>query len=137
MHSASNHEDNFNMLANSNLVAFAATAMPDQAKEFYSQVLKLSELEDTPFALVFDANGVTLRIQKVTSVNVPEYTVLGWEVTDIVTTVQNLMKNGVQFERYPTVTQDDLGVWKIPGGAMVAWFKDPDGNTLSVTQNGY
>ncbi len=67
--------------------------------------------------------------------SLPEYTVLGWEVTDIVTTVQNLMKKGVQFERYLTLTQDDLGVWKIPGGAMVAWFKDPDSNTLSVTQN--
>jgi len=125
------------MLADSKLVAFAATAMPKQAKVFYSSVLNLTELADTPFALVFNANGTTLRIQKVESTSVPEYTVLGWEVTDIIVTVQDLMNKGVPMERFAGLNQDTLGIWKTPDGAMVAWFKDPDGNTLSVTQSGH
>jgi predicted enzyme related to lactoylglutathione lyase len=125
------------MVGDSKLVAFAATAMPEQAKVFYSSVLNLTELADTPFALVFNANGTTLRIQKVESISVPEYTVLGWEVTDIVATVQDLMNKGVPMERFAGSNQDTLGIWKTPDGAMVAWFKDPDGNMLSVTQSGY
>lgn len=125
------------MVADSKLVAFAATAMPEQAKVFYSSVLNLTELADTPFALVFNANGTTLRIQKVESISVPEYTVLGWEVTDIVATVQDLVNKSVPMERFAGVIQDTLGIWKTPDGAMVAWFKDPDGNMLSVTQSGH
>ncbi len=123
------------MLAESKLVAFAATAIPNQAKVFYSTVLNLTELVDTQFALVFDANGTTIRIQKVKSVTAPEYTVLGWEVTNIVETVWNLSNKGVKFEHFTTLPQDDFGIWKTPDGAMIAWFKDPDGNTLSVTQS--
>jgi len=123
------------MLSDSKIVVFAATAVPDQAKAFYSTVLKLTELADTPFALVYETNGTTLRIQKVNSVSAPEYTVLGWEVSNIGTTVKKLMDQGVQFEHYAHLTQDELGIWKTPDGAMVAWLKDPDGNILSITQN--
>ena len=123
------------MVADSKLVAFAATVKPAQAKEFYSTVLELRELSDTPFALVFDANGTTLRIQKVETLVPTKHTVLGWEVKDIVTTVQRLVQHGVQVERYAGLNQDRLGIWKTPDGASVAWFKDPDENILSVTQN--
>jgi predicted enzyme related to lactoylglutathione lyase len=122
------------MLTNSKLVAFAATSKPELAKAFYSTVLNLTELADTPFALVFDSNGTTLRIQKVESVAPPAFTVVGWEVTSIVATVQELVGRGAVFEHYPNLAQDSLGIWTGPDGAMIAWFKDPDGNTLSVTQ---
>ena len=123
------------MLSASKLVAFAATAVPEQARDFYSSVLELKLHEETPFALVYDANGVTLRIQKVESVVVPAYTVTGWEVVDIVAMVQKLSGRGVQFERYEALSQDDLGIWNTPDGGSVAWFRDPDGNLLSLTQN--
>jgi len=82
---------------------------------------------------VCDANGTTLRVQKVKSVTIPRYTVLGWEVLDIVQTVQELSGKGVRFEYHAALSQDEHGIWKTPDGAMVAWFKDPDGNTLSFT----
>ncbi|OED41182.1 hypothetical protein AB833_10550 [Chromatiales bacterium (ex Bugula neritina AB1)] len=122
------------MLTDSKLVAFAATAMPEQSIDFYSNVLNLNLIADTPFALVFDANGTTLRIQKVETVTVTEYTILGWEVKNIITTARDLANKGVQFKYYANMPQDDLGIWKTPDGTMVAWFNDPDGNTLSVTQ---
>jgi catechol 2,3-dioxygenase-like lactoylglutathione lyase family enzyme len=61
------------------------------------------------------------------------YTVLGWQVPDIVDAVKRLRKAGVRFERYDGMGQDKLGVWQSPSGARIAWFKDPDGNTLSIT----
>ena len=62
------------------------------------------------------------------------YTVLGWETSNIMETVKDLDNKGVQFELYSALPQDDLGIWTTPDGAKVAWFKDPDGNTLSITQ---
>ena len=122
------------MLSDSRLVAFAATADAEQARAFYSSILELTENEITPFALVYDVNGVTLRIQIAESVAAPGYTVIGWEVNEIVDTVQRLTQRGVKFERYPSLPQDELCVWTTPDGAMVAWFRDPDGNLLSLTQ---
>lgn len=123
------------MLGNSDIVAFGATANPNRAEIFYEDVLGLSKLEDTPFALVFNANGVILRLQKVDSFAPPPYTTLGWEVTDIVATAKGLIAKGVTFERFDGLIQDDLGIWTTPDGAKVAWLKDPDCNTLSITQN--
>ena len=116
------------------VIAFAATANGDRAKAFYGDTLGLALREDGPFALVFDANGVMLRIQKLASGTPAPNTVLGWEVADVRAAIRDLARCGVTFERYPRLEQDDLGVWQSPAGALVAWFKDPDGNVLSLTQ---
>ncbi len=121
-------------VSSARIIAFAATANGDVAKAFYGGTLGLTLREDSPFALVFDANGVMLRIQKLASVTPPANTVLGWDVADIRATIRDLAQRGVTFERYPRLEQDDLGVWRSPAGAFVAWFKDPDGNVLSLTQ---
>ncbi len=122
------------MLENSTLVAFIATAKPVESLAFYKESLGLAVIEDTPFALVFNANGTTIRIQKVASVISVPYTVLGWTVSDIAATVQQLAASGVECERFDNLPQDSSGIWETPDGAKVIWFKDPDENMLSVTQ---
>ena len=122
------------MLAHSNLIAFIATTRPEQARVFYSELLGLRLMEDTPFALVFDANGTMLRIQKVQTLTSAGHTVLGWHVVDVHETVEMLLKRGIIFERYPGLLQDEQGIWTTPDGHKIAWFTDPDGNTLSLTE---
>lgn len=118
------------------IVAFLATTDSERAKSFYRDVLQLRLVEDTPFALVFDANGTTLRIQKVESMRPTPYTALGFAVSSIATEVQSLAAHGATFERYPGMDQDALGIWHVPGTeAKVAWFKDPDGNLLSLSES--
>ncbi len=122
------------MLGSSDLVAFAATADLRRAREFYEQVLGLTVTQDTDFACVFDARGTMLRVTAVEQVARPGYTVLGWRVADIEATARELAARGVRFTRYDGMDQDENGVWTTPGGDQVAWFSDPDGNTLSLTQ---
>jgi catechol 2,3-dioxygenase-like lactoylglutathione lyase family enzyme len=123
------------MLDTSDLMAFVTTARPEEARAFYSDVLGLRLLSDDAYALVYDAHGTTLRVSKAREVQVAPYTVLGWKVADIAATVRALGARGVAFNRYGGLEQDDLGIWAVPGApARVAWFKDPDGNTLSLTQ---
>jgi catechol 2,3-dioxygenase-like lactoylglutathione lyase family enzyme len=122
------------MLNRSKLIGFAATTNPERAREFYGETLGLPLVEESPFALVFDAAGTMLRIQKVESLSPARHTTLGWEVEDIGATIHQLTENGVRFERFPGLPQDDLGIWTTPDGSQVAWFKDPDGNTLSLTE---
>jgi catechol 2,3-dioxygenase-like lactoylglutathione lyase family enzyme len=122
------------MLSSSSLVGFVATANAEAAKQFYQSVLGLALVEDTPFASVFNSNGTTLRIQKVQQVSPAPYTTLGWSVADIQSTVRELAAKGVVFQRYDGLLQDADGIWHSPGGAKVAWFRDPDGNTLSLTE---
>jgi catechol 2,3-dioxygenase-like lactoylglutathione lyase family enzyme len=126
------------MLADADLVAFAATADLDRARTFYEGALGLRLLSQDSYACLFvaSANGTKLRVTLVQQVAVAPYTVLGWEVSDLEATVKDLVMVGVVFERFPGVEQDEFGIWSAPGGARVAWFKDPDGNILSVTQNG-
>jgi catechol 2,3-dioxygenase-like lactoylglutathione lyase family enzyme len=116
------------------IVCFLATRDSGAARDFYENVLGMNFVEDGPFALVFDANGTMLRIQKFPDHTPAKHTSLGWEVNDIRSTVHELQDRGVRFERYERLHQDELGVWKSPSGAQVAWFRDPDGNTLSLTQ---
>ena len=117
------------------IVAFVATREPDRAKKFYRDTLGLRLVEEQlPFALVFDANGTMLRVTVVKELTAAPYTVLGWDVPDIAATARELAAAGVKLERYPGMAQDELGVWRSPSGAKVAWFRDPDGNVLSVTQ---
>ena len=125
-----------NRLGRAKVVCFAATARPPSARTFYAEVLGLKLVEETPFALVFDANGTTLRVQKVEAVTPPTYTVLGWEVDDIRSLARALRAGGVRLRQYEGMDQDADGIWASPSGALVAWFEDPDGNTLSLTQLG-
>ena len=123
-------------LSDRSIIAFVATSDAERAKNFYGDKLGLPLVsEEMPFALVFDAHGTMLRVSIVAKVNPAPYTVLGWQVPDIDAAVEALTEAGVQFERYPGMPQDDLGIWSSPGGARVAWFKDADGNTLSVSQH--
>jgi catechol 2,3-dioxygenase-like lactoylglutathione lyase family enzyme len=123
------------LLDNSPIMAFSATTDAARAKAFYQVQLGLRLVSDDGFALVFDAAGTMLRVQKVKEVRQAQYTALGWQVLDIVTKVDELKKAGVQFEHYGMLGQDDNGIWTPPGSsAKVAWFKDPDGNILSLTQ---
>jgi len=115
-------------------ISFVATVKPAESRYFYETVLGLTCLSDDTFALVFEVGQTTLRIQKVESVPQVNHTVLGWEVSDIETSVEKLFSNGVRFERFVQLPQNELGIWHAPSGALVAWFKDPDGNTLSLTQ---
>jgi catechol 2,3-dioxygenase-like lactoylglutathione lyase family enzyme len=123
------------VLGSAKLIAFAATTDAARAKAFYRDVLGLKPVHEDQFAVVFDAHGVTLRVSLVEHVSVAPYTVLGWEVADIVATVGGLAAAGVRFERFPGLEQDENGIWRAPGGTGVAWFKDPDGNLLSVSQH--
>lgn len=121
-------------LASQNIVAFVGTSKPAKAKAFYADVLGLPLVDENDFALVFDANGTMFRVTTVEKVSVAQYTVLGWQVDDIASAVNALGKAGVTFEHYEGMGQDNLGVWSAPSGARVAWFKDPDGNLLSITE---
>jgi catechol 2,3-dioxygenase-like lactoylglutathione lyase family enzyme len=103
------------------------------ARDFYEGILDLQVLESTPFALLVDGNGTPLRITPVGELTVQPFTVAGWEVPDVAATVRQLGDRGVAFLRFDGMEQDDLGVWVAPSGDQVAWFKDPDGNTLSLT----
>ena len=116
------------------IICFAATKQSEQARKFYQDVLDLRLIEDTPFALVFDANGTMLRIQKVQDHRPVRHTVLSWQVVDIRSTVDDLSGKGIRFERYDGLPQDDRAIWQTPDNALVAWFRDPDGNVLSLTQ---
>jgi catechol 2,3-dioxygenase-like lactoylglutathione lyase family enzyme len=122
------------MLGSCKLVAFIAARDLGRAKAFYRDTLGLRMVSEDEFALVFDAAGTMLRIARVQEVAAAEYTVLGWQIPDIVRMAKNLQKAHVTLQRYPGMPQDELGIWTSPSGARVAWFKDPDGNTLSITQ---
>jgi catechol 2,3-dioxygenase-like lactoylglutathione lyase family enzyme len=122
------------ILTTSRLIGFAATAKPDEARRFYGEALGLDLVEDGPYALVYSAGGTTIRVQKVPRVAAAAYTTLGWAVDDMEATIAELTARGVKFEHFPGVPQSGSGVWRTPDGSSVAWFKDPDGNILSLTQ---
>jgi catechol 2,3-dioxygenase-like lactoylglutathione lyase family enzyme len=124
------------MLNNSKPICFLATKNAEQSREFYEKILGLKFISDDQFALVFDVNGTMLRIQKVENFKPRDFTVLGWNVANIVAETARLSQRGVQFSRYEWMDQDECGIWISPNGARVAWFKDPDGNLLSLTQFG-
>jgi catechol 2,3-dioxygenase-like lactoylglutathione lyase family enzyme len=121
------------VLSREKVMAFVATTDAAAARAFYEGILGMRVIGDQPFALVLDAMGTKVRVQKVEKVARAPYTVLGWEVEDIVGTVRALTEKGIAFTRYPGMQQDELGIWTSPGGGRVAWFQDPDGNVLSLT----
>jgi catechol 2,3-dioxygenase-like lactoylglutathione lyase family enzyme len=122
------------MLATSPLMAFVATRDAARARAFYQDTLGLVLIADEPYALVFDVMGTTLRVQKVETLAPAPHTVLGWRVLDITMAVRTLAAKGITFERYGFLEQDKDGIWRTPSGAKVAWFRDPDGNVLSLTE---
>ena len=115
-------------------ILFLATANAERSRAFYERALGLAFVADEPPALVFRVGDSMLRIQKVEQVHAHPYTALGWAVSDLRRTVQDLSAVGVAFQRYDGMNQDDDGIWHAPSGALVAWFRDPDGHTLSLTQ---
>ena len=122
------------MLGSQKLVTFLLTKDKTKARNFYADVLGLRFLRDDGFALVFDANGIVLRIVEMKEFTPQKGTTLGWDVSDLPATIRGLAARGVQFERFG-MPQDELGIWTAPGGDQVAWFKDPDGNLLSLSRH--
>jgi catechol 2,3-dioxygenase-like lactoylglutathione lyase family enzyme len=122
------------MLANDRHVCFIPAADLDRAQAFYERI-GLDFLHDDGFARVFRLGETTLRLSPVESLAPQPFTVLGWVVADIADAIGRLRHLGVEPERFGFVPQDDSGVWVTPSGARVAWFKDSEGNLLSLTQH--
>jgi catechol 2,3-dioxygenase-like lactoylglutathione lyase family enzyme len=122
------------MLSEKTLKAFVATTNAARAKWFYQEQLGLKLVSEDNYALEFNVNGVPLRITPVATLYVQPFTVLGWNVEDISSVIRSLNEKNIYCERYNSLPQDAQGVWVAPGGSKVAWFKDPDGNILSLTQ---
>ncbi len=122
------------MLAKATVIAFTATRQPEEAKVFYRDQLGLKLVDESPYALVFRAGTTMLRVQLVADFQPHPFTTLGWDVPDIRATVAELAARGIATMRVPVIEQDEAGIWWTPNGDGVAWFKDPDGNTLSLTQ---
>jgi len=123
------------MLAAGKLVGFVPTKDSKRSRAFYEGKLGLQFVSDDQFALVMKAGENMVRIARGADFVPAQYTVMGWEVTDIEAVVKWLNGRGVTFEKYPFVEDQELGIWTAPGGARVAWFKDPDGNVLSLSQH--
>jgi len=123
------------MLGTTDIITFVPTKDSAQARAFYEGVLGLTFVSDDGFALVFNANGIMIRVVKAQQFTPVQYTILGWNVTEIEKVVALLQERGLHFERFGFFKQDDLGIWVAPNGDKVAWFKDPDGNTLSISEH--
>jgi len=123
------------MLGNIDIIAFVPTRDANMARAFYEGVLGLRFVKDDGFAMVLDANGIMVRVVKAPDFKPVQYTILGWQVSAIEDVVRGLQKKGIRFEVFGFFKQDHLGIWTAPNGDQVAWFKDPDGNMLSVSQH--
>lgn len=123
------------MLGTTNIVAFVPTKDSNKARAFYEGVLGLRFIKDDGFAMVLDANGIMVRVAKMQEFTPAQYTILGWQVSEIENVARALQTKGVHFEIFGFFKQDELGIWTAPTGDKVAWFKDPDGNTLSISQH--
>jgi catechol 2,3-dioxygenase-like lactoylglutathione lyase family enzyme len=122
------------MLSNATVVAFVPTTDLTRARNFYEKKLGLPVRKADQAGIELDVNGTILRVAAVPQMIPASYTVLGWQVADLRAEMPALQANGVQFERYQGLAQDDNGVWAAPSGSLVCWFKDPDGNVISLTQ---
>ena len=123
------------MLESAHPVAFLPSTDLDRARGFYEGAVGLPVLHASSFACVFRVGPIKLRVTKVGELAPPPFTVFGWEVAAIHETIADLAGRGVEFVRYEGMDQDSTGAWTAPGGAQVAWFRDPDGNVLSLTQH--
>ena len=124
------------MLRAAQLVAHAATTDAYRSIAFYQELLGFAVMTNDEYAVAFNCNGTELRLRKVDKVEPAPYTTVGWQVRNIERTVAQLTTMGIKFERHNFLQQDPLGVWQAPSGTWVAWFRDPDGNLLSVTERG-
>jgi catechol 2,3-dioxygenase-like lactoylglutathione lyase family enzyme len=115
-------------------VAFLASTDLDRARAFFGGNLGLPLITDDGFACVFQAGPISMRVTLVDKATTAPYTVFGWLVEEIAQSIDDLRSAGVSFERFEGMKQDQRGIWTAPGGAQIAWFKDPDGNVLSLTQ---
>jgi len=122
------------MLSFSKIIAFVPTKDAKRARAFYEGLLGLRFVSEDHFALVMDAKGIMVRVALVPEFQPQQFTIAGWEVSDIKREVMSLQGQGVRFEKYGMKGQDEQGIWSSPSEAKVAWFKDPDGNVLSLTQ---
>jgi catechol 2,3-dioxygenase-like lactoylglutathione lyase family enzyme len=123
------------MLTHRSLIAFIPTKDTTRARHVYEDLLGLRFVSDDSFAIVMDANGTMIRVVRVEDFTPFPFTLLGWQVDDIHTTIAEMTGKGIQFLRYPYFEQSEDGAWTAPGGAKVAWFHDPDHNTLSISQH--
>ena len=123
------------MLTANKVIGFVPTQDSAKAREFYEGKLGFQFVSDDPFALVMRSGETMIRVSKAKDFTPAPYTILGWEVKDIEAVVRWLRSRGVVFEKYPFVLDQELGIWNAPSGDKVAWFKDPDGNVLSVSQH--
>jgi len=123
------------MLGTTNLVAFVPIKDSARARAFYEGVLGLRFVKDDGFAMVFDANGIMVRAAKMKDFTPAQHTILGWQVSAIDNVVRALNEKGVHVEIFGFFKQDESGIWTAPTGDKVAWFKDPDGNILSVSEH--
>lgn len=123
------------MLSEYAVIGFIPTVDADRARRFYVETLKLEFESDDRFAIVVRSNKTMIRIVRLKEFTPASYTILGWEVPDIAKAVEELSAAGVHFARYPQVPQDAAGIWTTPSGSKVAWFQDPDGNVLSLSQH--
>jgi catechol 2,3-dioxygenase-like lactoylglutathione lyase family enzyme len=123
------------MLASSKIIGFVPTKDSVKARGFYEGILQFQFVSDDMFALVMKAGETVLRVGKVQDFTPAPYTVLGWEVSNIEEVAKWLQKRGVTLEKFPFVQDKELGIWTTPDGDKVAWFRDPDGNVLSVSQH--
>lgn len=123
------------MLASAKLTGFIPSKDYDKARAFYVDKLGFEFVSLDQFALVLSLGGHKFRVSKVPNFTPLQGTILGWEVAEIEPVVRWLAERGVATEKYPFVQDKELGIWTTPNGDKVAWFKDPDGNILSVAQH--
>lgn len=122
------------MLGRMTVMAFVPVSDLERASTFYGSVLDLELVTSVPGVVaVFDAGGTALRVTAVDAHVAAAWTVIGWAVPDIDATLRQLAEKGLEPDSYPGMTGDD-GTWTAPGGDRIAWFRDPDGNVLSLTQ---
>lgn len=116
------------------LTAFVPSINLERARSFYRDTLGLELLSEDPFGLIFAGGGARMRVAKLESFTPIPGTAVGWSVSDIAAAIDVLVERGVTFIRYPCFEQDERGIWISPDGRMkIAWFHDPDGNTLSLS----
>ena len=123
------------MLGTGKIMGFVPTTDYERARAFYEGKLRFEFVSLDPYALVMRVGGHTVRIVKIPNLTPLEGTILGWQIEDIETVARWLRDRGVATEKYPFVQDQELGIWTTPNGDKVAWFKDPDGNVLSISQH--